>query len=175
MPSRKFIISIIVIALSIQHNFAQNDSIFKKEIYLKIDNFNFNKNNEYFNLIADGYTILGTQLHPKITYKPHPQFQLEFGVFGLYNFGNEAYSKIIPTFSLDYKLWKLDMTVGTLHNENLHQLIAPFDDRSETLLDERRLGKRLSIAISTPINGYSWMLGSIGKLLFKKGMPNTKS
>jgi hypothetical protein len=138
MPSRKFVISIMVIALSIQYNFAQNDSIFKKEIYLKIDNFNFNKNNEYFNLIADGYTILGTQLHPKITYKPHPQFQLELGVFGLYNFGNEAYSKIIPTFSLDYKLWKLDMTVGTLHNENLHQLIAPFMT-DETLLDERRL------------------------------------
>jgi hypothetical protein len=77
-------------------------------------------------------------LHPKITYKPHPQFQLEFGVFGLYNFGNEKYSKIIPTFSLDYKLWKLDMTVGTLHNENLHQLIAPFMT-DETLLDERRL------------------------------------
>lgn len=138
MPSRKFVISIMVIALSIQYNFAQNDSIFKKEIYLKIDNLNFNKNNEYFNLIADGYTILGTQLHPKISYKPHPQFQLELGVFGLYNFGNEAYSKIIPTFSLDYKLWKLDMTVGTLHNENLHQLIAPFMT-DETLLDERRL------------------------------------
>jgi hypothetical protein len=138
MPKRIFLLLFFILFFQLHTIYAQNDTLFKKEIYLKIDNFNFNKNNEYFNLIADGYTILGTQLHPKITYKLHPQFQLEFGVFGLYNFGNEAYSKIIPTFSLDYKLWKLDMTVGTLHNENLHQLIAPLMT-SETLLDERRL------------------------------------
>ena len=117
---------------------AQQDSLLFPKLSFNIDNLNFNKNNEYFNNIADGYTLIGSQLHPKLAYQPHPGFQLELGVFALYYGGTEKYHKVIPTFSLDYKLGGLKMTVGTLHNKTLHNLIAPLMT-SEALLDERSL------------------------------------
>jgi len=134
----KTLLNILLVSLFSQVVFSQTDSVFNREITLKIENFNFNKNNEYFNYIADGYTLIGSQLHPKIALKPHPGYQLELGVFGLYYYGNERYSKLLPTFSLDYKFIEFDLTVGTLHNEDLHRLIAPLMT-SETLTDERRI------------------------------------
>lgn len=133
---QKSIHSFVLFFSVMQVVYSQNEIAQKDSLFLSINTLNYNKNNEYFNHIADGYTLLGTELHPKLSYKPHPEFQLELGVFGLFYYGEETYHKVIPTFSLDYKLGKLDMTVGTLHNENLHHLIAPLMT-SETLLDER--------------------------------------
>jgi len=124
--------------LLFQSIYAQQDTLLLPSFFLKIDNLNFNKNNEYYNNIADGYTLIGTQIHPKIIYKPSLDIQLELGVFTLFYAGTEKYNKVIPTFSLDYNMGNIKMTAGTLHNESLHNLIAPLMT-SETILTERRL------------------------------------
>jgi len=118
--------------------FAQKDSISTNSLYFKLENLNFVKNNEYFNNIADGYILIGTQLHPKLAFYPHPKAKLEFGVFGLTYAGLNEYNKVIPTFSFTYAMKNADLVMGTLQNENSHNLIAPLMT-SESLLDERRI------------------------------------
>ena len=38
------------------------------KLFLQLDNTNFIKNNEYFGDIAEGYTLLGFNLTPKLVY-----------------------------------------------------------------------------------------------------------
>ena len=42
----------------------------EKCLYFSFSNLNFSKNNEYFNKIADGYTLFGYQVNPEIVFFP---------------------------------------------------------------------------------------------------------
>ncbi len=116
----------------------QTDSIPPNSLYLSIDNLNFIKNNEYFNNIADGYTLLGSYLHPKISFHPSSNSKLELGVFGLTYAGLDDYHRIIPTFSFTYFMKDAQLTMGTLHQNKGHGLIAPLM-AFESQLDERSI------------------------------------
>jgi len=131
-----FFFIFITIALSLQNSYAQQEPIVKNTLQVKIDNLNFVKNNEYFNHIADGYTLLGTQLHPKLAFFPHPKVQLELGVFSLTYAGLNRYHKIIPTFSFSYKMKDAKFIMGTLQSGKAHNMIAPLLD-FESYLDQR--------------------------------------
>lgn len=118
--------------------FAQQDSIQNNSVFLKIDNLNFLKNNEYSNNIADGYTLIGSQLHPKVSFYPHPKAKLELGLFGLTYAGLNQYHKIIPTFTFSYLMKKSQLNIGSYYDENNHKLIAPLMT-DESNLDERSI------------------------------------
>lgn len=115
---------------------AQQDSISTNALFFKLENLNFIQDNEYFNNIADGYTLMGSQLHPKLAFYPHPKAKLELGIFGLTYAGLEGYHKVIPTFSFTYTMKNADLVMGNLQNNKLHNLIAPLM-APESLLDER--------------------------------------
>lgn len=117
--------------------FAQQDSIQNNSLFLTIDNLNFLKNNEYSNNIADGYTLIGSQLHPKVSFYPHPKAKLELGLFGLTYAGLNQYHKIIPTFTFSYFMENAQFNIGSYYDENNHKLIAPL------MTDERNLDERV--------------------------------
>ena len=50
------------------------------EIRIGVYALGFSKNNEYFNKIADGYTLFGYHLNPELIYYPAPFVRLEAGV-----------------------------------------------------------------------------------------------
>lgn len=141
-----FLFLVITIGLSSGSITAQ-DSIAKNALYFKLDNLNFVKNNEYFNNIADGYILIGAQLHPKLAFYPHPKAKLEIGVFGLTYSGLDGYQEAIPTFSFTYTLKNADLILGTLRNEDSHKLIAPLMT-SESLLDKRRIENGIQYVFS---------------------------
>lgn len=95
------------------------------KLELEIYNLNFIKNNEYFNFIADGYTLLGTQLYPEIIYNNTSKTQFRAGVFLLKNFGTEKIETVIPTFSFKYKSGLNSFTFGNTLSKNNHHLIEP--------------------------------------------------
>ncbi len=132
-----FFFLLITIGLLSNRIIAQ-DSIAKNAVYFKLDNLNFIKNNEYFNNIADGYILIGAQLHPKLAFYPHPKAKLEIGIFGLTYSGLDGYQAVIPTFSFTYSMKNAKLILGTLQNDKSHNIIAPLIS-SESLLDERRI------------------------------------
>lgn len=117
--------------------FAQQDSI-APQLNLQIDNLNFLKDNEYFNNIVEGYTLIGSQLHPKLVYRAHPDLSLELGVFALQYYAQKSHYTVIPTFTIHYKTEHNEMIFGALRNENTHNLIAPLL-HEETILDQRKV------------------------------------
>lgn len=92
---------------------------------LAVYNLNFIKNNEYFNFIADGYSLLGSQLHPEFIYQASQKAQLKVGVFASKNFGEDSIDKLIPTFTFSYRHKKHSISIGNIYAKDNHQLIEP--------------------------------------------------
>jgi len=91
-------------------------------------NLNFNKNNEYFNSIHEGYTLFGTQLFPKLVYSPSEKISLEGGVFLLNDFGRKNFSDIDPVFTLRYHTNHLQLLFGNISSDHAHRMIHPLFD-----------------------------------------------
>lgn len=136
MNKTDFLFLIVFSFCLVNYTFSQQDSLKTNSLFLSIDNLNFLKNNEYENNIADGYMLLGSQLHPKLVFYPHKKAKLELGVFGLTYAGLDKYHKIIPTFSFTYTTKRSFFLMGNLVNNNRHDLIDPLMTE-ESLLDER--------------------------------------
>lgn len=101
------------------------DTSHEHELFIKIQNLNFMKNNEYGTYMADGYTLFGYQLNPQIGYSFERNLTLEAGVFVNKDFGKDQYNKVLPTFSLRYYKNDFKMVFGNLDGSLNHQLIEP--------------------------------------------------
>lgn len=143
-----FLLSLWSICLFDQEVRAQQDSITSNSVFFKLDNLNFVKDNEYSNNIADGYTLIGSQLHPKVSFYPHPKANLEVGLFGLTYAGLEKYHKLIPTFSFVYTMKKSQFIMGSYYDDTNHGLIKPLMTE-ERNLDERAIENGLQYKLKT--------------------------
>ncbi len=124
--------------------FGQNDLLIVKDfihkevkaVYFDANNLSFIKNNEYFNLIADGYTLFGNKLDLNLSIKPHKNYEIKVGVMALKYYGLDTFSEFIPTFSLQIDQGNNHYYFGKLPTDDNHYL-------SEQIYSfERHLDKR---------------------------------
>ena len=77
----------VSLSTSAQYNklLTKKDSINStpKTLALVVDNLSFIKDNEYFNLIADGYTLFGNQTEVSFKYQAHRNYNLTAGFYAL--------------------------------------------------------------------------------------------
>lgn len=106
------------------------------ELYLAIQNFNFVKNNEYFNDIVEGRTYLGYQFAPSLVYQPSEKIRIQAGVFFWKDFGNPDFTDIQPIFSAKFQTDSLAITLGNLEGALSHNLIEPLYD-FENIINQR--------------------------------------
>lgn len=105
---------------------SESDSSFLlPDFGLELSQLSFIKNNEYFNDISDGLTLLGAQVHPEFIYKPSERTQFRSGLFLFKHFGEESIDKAIPTFSFKYVNEKHRFTIGNLFARDNHRMIEP--------------------------------------------------
>ncbi len=109
---------------SIENNNVFNESKLKK-VQFHFNSFNYVKNNEYFNNIADGYTLFGYYLNPKITYKAHEKVQIEAGVFVRKEFGTSGLKEVEPTFTVQVKQNDWRFLFGNIEGSASHRMIEP--------------------------------------------------
>ncbi len=100
----------------------------------------FNKNNEYFDNIAGGYTLFGYQLNPYLTYRAGEHVRLDVGVYLQQDFGNDEYTSVLPTFSIKYNDGGHYIIFGTLEHSYNHGLIEPLYDFEKGLIDRLEYG-----------------------------------
>src|SRR5690606_36878085 len=93
------------------------------KVYLGFDFLGFTRNNEYFNKIADGYTLFGYQFTPHLTYFPSENVRVDAGVFLHKDFGISDYYTIAPTLSVKVKRDKMEFILGNLEGSLNHRLI----------------------------------------------------
>lgn len=102
-----------------------NDTSREKAVYLKIQNLNYLKNNEYYNAIADGYTMFGVQLNPQIGYQLSKNLSMEGGIFLNKDFGNNDFTVVQPSFAMRYIKKDFKMVFGNIDGSLNHNLIEP--------------------------------------------------
>ncbi|WP_299825580.1 hypothetical protein [uncultured Pontibacter sp.] len=127
-----------------------NNSVLAQTIPVKPENANeirfglyalgFSKNNEYFNKIADGYTLFGYHLNPKLIYQPAPTVRLDAGIFLWKDFGSSGYQDISPTFSVKFLKENWSFTFGTLEGNLSHGYIEPLYDFERLMLNRLENG-----------------------------------
>lgn len=98
------------------------------EIRIGVYALGFSKNNEYFNKIADGYTLFGYHLNPELIYYPAPFVRLEAGVLLWKDFGSSGYQEITPTFTAKIQKEHWALLFGTLEGNLNHGYIEPLYD-----------------------------------------------
>jgi hypothetical protein len=99
------------------------------KFYVAIDNVNFFRNNEYKKEIADGYTITGTWIRPKMVYYPDKKLRMEFGGHVLKYNGRDEYYHLSPWFNVHYQpTEKISVILGNLNSDFNHNLPEPIAD-----------------------------------------------
>jgi len=135
------IISLFFVGLlqaQFQNVFSKTDSVTTqtKTIYLGFNDLAFVKNNEYFNFIADGYTLLGNDLLLDLHYRPHQAYQITAGVFLQKYFGLPNFEQPVPYFGLEIYNGHNTFYIGKLYTADNHQLADELYD-FERHLDSR--------------------------------------
>jgi hypothetical protein len=92
---------------------------------VQLNTFSYFHNREFFGKIADGYTLFGNQISPSIIYSPAKNVTLEAGIFLWKDFGNQYFSSIQPTFTVNIKKDSTQFRFGNLKGNLNHQLIDP--------------------------------------------------
>ncbi len=109
-----------------------------KTLSLGIDNLSFIKDNEYFNLMADGYTLLGHQAEVSLGYQAYQNYNFTAGLYALKYFGATGFEPLVPYVGLEIKKGNNRFYFGKLYTDDFHQLpdeIYAF----ERILDRRRI------------------------------------
>ena len=116
--------------------------------------FTFFKDNEYFNSIADGYTLFGTQLNPQLVYYPTANLRLEGGVFLWKDFGTARLRQVRPTFRATYARGPHEVILGNIRPHLNHGYIEPLFNFERVLLrpleeglQYRYLGSRVGLDV----------------------------
>lgn len=108
----------------------------------------FNKNNEYFNKIADGYTLFGFQAAPYLTYQATPKLRIDAGLFARHDFGEGGLTELDPLFTIRYKQGPFNVLFGTLEGSLNHRLIEPVYSFERVFTD--RLEEGLQFLVKKP-------------------------
>lgn len=109
---------------TLESNQSFNDSNIKK-IQFKFNSLVYIKNNEYFNEIADGYTLIGYYLNPKVAYRLHEKVQIEAGLFLRKEYGSNGLKEIEPTFTVQIKQNDWRFLFGNIEGNISHRMIEP--------------------------------------------------
>ena len=99
------------------------DSADTNKLFLTLKNVNFFKNNEYFNPIVRGYTLIGYWVRPELAYYPSSKSKFSVGMHLLKYSGNDQFYNILPTLSFRQSLTKnIDLIIGTLEGSLNHKM-----------------------------------------------------
>lgn len=123
------IIFFAVVSFTITNGFAQvNDNYivdYKQDtnkFNLHLENCNFVWNNEYFNPIVNGYTLIGYFFTPTVEYSFTPNIRASAGVHLLKYSGKDKFSRIVPVYSVTYQKKDFLFIMGTLKGTVNHKL-----------------------------------------------------
>ena len=108
----------------------------------------YNKNNEYFNKIIDGYTLFGMQAVPYLSYQASRKVRIDAGVFARKDFGQTDFIQVEPLLSIRYQQGPFNVLFGTLEGSLNHRLIEPLYDFERIVLD--RLEEGLQFLVKRP-------------------------
>lgn len=129
----RYLFSLIIIFLFtgfIQAQEISDKNDLSESLYLKLTNFNFIKNNEYFNPLTEGYSLIGYFIQPSLIYRPTDKLAIQLGTHILNYAGSDKKIKPQMVFSTTYNIARnTSLTLGTLNGSDKHRLSDPHFDK----------------------------------------------
>lgn len=133
--NKSFILLLLTLILNIStfgfdfpKTYQQPDKPFKQDssaLYFDFYNCNFVWNDELFNDIVEGYTLIGYHATPTLRYHFNKNIKIETGVHLLKYSGIDSYSTVKPVYSATYQNKDFALIFGTLSGTVNHNLPAP--------------------------------------------------
>ena len=121
------------------------DTTKEEQFFIKFQNLDFMKNNEYSGPMADGYTLFGYQLNPQLGYQISRNLTLEGGIYLSKDFGNKNFTEISPTYSLRYRKKDFKMIFGNIDGSLNHQLVEPIYNFERILTNRLENGMQFMV------------------------------
>lgn len=118
---------------------------YNQDFRIGLNAFGFTRNNEYFNDIADGYTLFGYHLNPKLVYFPAEFVRIEGGIFLWQDFGNTKFTQIRPTFTVKIQRKNYSLLFGNLEGNLNHGYIEPLYDFEKVMNDNLETGAQFRL------------------------------
>ena len=129
----------------------------EKGLFLKISNNNFLFDAEYFSPLEVGYTWIGLQLQPELSYQVSQHFLIHGGVYLLKYSGREETSDVRPVFSVTYKFNPaVSLVMGTLYGSLHHRLPLPLYQYDRSMYDYPEEGVQTLVHTSW-LEGDYWL------------------
>ncbi len=128
---------LIIFTVSISSLFAQLDQAAFTEshiinradsnkLFLSVINQNIVKNNEYFNHIIPGYTLLGSQANFRLKYYPTKNTMVKGGVHLQYYYGMDKIERVMPLITFSYTPVKgMYFVLGNIYGGFFHNYPEP--------------------------------------------------
>lgn len=117
-----------------------SDSLSGNELNLRIGSHSFFRNNEFFEKMAQGYTLFGTLLNTELVYQANPKLSLAAGLFMRKDFGAAGLKQIEPRFTLTVHGKRHALLFGNLEAQVSHRLIEPLLDYETFMLHHTEQG-----------------------------------
>ncbi len=101
-----------------------NDSVsLEKNLHLHILGATFFNNNEFFNPLQEGYTLIGGFLHPEVIYLINPKLSLSAGLHIRKFYGDNELVHFEPLFTIKYRINNdLIVSMGSFDGGQNHRL-----------------------------------------------------
>ncbi len=111
---------------------------------LHVHTLSFIKNNEYFGPFVEGHTLAGYQLHPSFNYISSSGITTKLGLFLQRDWATtKFFSRIFPTFTLQYQKGVTTFLMGALEGVHQHRLLRPLCDAERALTQSPETGFRI--------------------------------
>ena len=95
-------------------------------LYFRLENNNFVKNNEYFGEYSEGYTLPGYSIQPSLMYYAGENLRLKLGAHFVKYSGVDDFTDIVPVVSAHVRLGRnWNMVLGNIKGSVHHKLIEP--------------------------------------------------
>ncbi|WP_439182792.1 hypothetical protein [Carboxylicivirga taeanensis] len=101
----------------------------ENNLYFRLENNNFVKNNEYFGNYIEGYTLMGYTAQPSLIYYAGSRLRIKAGIHAIQFSGMTEFTQVLPTFSIHMQLTdRLGLIMGGLKGDVHHRLLEPLFD-----------------------------------------------
>ena len=129
----------------------------ENNLFFRVENLNFIKNNEYSGEFAKGETYIGYLATPKLVYYPSSDFRIEAGIRLQKYSGLSGYSESEPVFTIHYQTNdRLSFNLGSLNQEDNHHLHEALFEPERYFTDKAENG--LQILYKSPfLKAETWI------------------
>lgn len=125
------LLSINLLGVEYPKSYLTQNNVFLSDsnaLYFNFHNTNFLWNNEFFNDVVEGYTLIGYHITPSFEYHFSENIKVEAGVHLLQYSGLDKFSEAVPIYRATYHKNDFAFVMGSLYGTINHKLPNPISN-----------------------------------------------